>query len=110
VRSRHGDLAGDFARSQRQQQLLLAVKIKLRTLNSADLPELVSAFSGELKTSISLTRIGDLFALAQFFNDPNSVHQVVLLPPYTRAAVIDGQDALVPNWDLILPRVRQIFG
>ena len=110
VRSRHGDLAGDFARSQRQQQLLLAVKTKLRTLNSSDLPELVSAFSGELKTSISLTRIGDLFALAQFFNDPNAVHQVVLLPPYTRAAVIDGQDALVPNWELILPRVRQIFG
>jgi LCP family protein required for cell wall assembly len=110
VRSRHGDLAGDFARSQRQQQLLLAVKTKMRTLNSSDLPELVSAFSGELRTSISLTRIGDLFALAQFFNDPSAVHQVVLLPPYTTEAVIDGQDALVPNWELILPRVRQIFG
>jgi anionic cell wall polymer biosynthesis LytR-Cps2A-Psr (LCP) family protein len=46
VRSRHGDLRGDFARSERQQQLLLAIKAQASHLNIADLPTLASAFNG----------------------------------------------------------------
>ncbi len=35
VRSRHGDLRGDFARSERQQQVLLAIKAQASHLNAS---------------------------------------------------------------------------
>src|SRR5438445_9892926 len=46
VRSRHNDVNGDFGRSARQQQVLLAIKAKASTLNAADLPDIVNALSG----------------------------------------------------------------
>src|SRR4029077_9314280 len=40
VRSRHGDLRSDFGRSQRQQQVLLALRAKAKLLGLADLPDI----------------------------------------------------------------------
>src|SRR5207248_9631481 len=72
VRSRHGDVRGDFARSERQQQLLLALKAEGSHLNVADLPALAAAFSGEIKTSIGLDRLRALTSIASDFNGPNT--------------------------------------
>jgi len=106
VRSRHGDLRGDFGRSERQQQLLLA--IKGAHLNAADLPFLASAFSGEIKTSIGLDRVRQLMALAGQFDGP-SINRVVLVPPFTSETNIAGQDVVLPSWPLILPMVHKSF-
>src|SRR5207253_3579363 len=57
VRSRHSDQRGDFGRSQRQQQVLLALRVKARYLNPANLPDLTAAFNGELKTDISIQEV-----------------------------------------------------
>jgi LCP family protein required for cell wall assembly len=54
VRSRHSDLRGDFGRSQRQQQVLIALRAKATRVSPADLPDVASAFQGELETSMSL--------------------------------------------------------
>ncbi len=108
VRSRHGDLRGDFGRSQRQQQLLLAIKGRTGGLGLADLPDLASTVSGEFMTSMSLDRLRQLLPVARQF-DSGNVHQVLLLPPYTSSAVIEGQDALLPHWNLIIPLVHQSF-
>lgn len=108
VRSRHGDLRGDFGRSQRQQQVLLAIKARTGDLGVADLPDLAATFTGEFMTSMSLERLRQLLPVARQF-DSGSVHQVLLLPPYTSTAEIEGQDALLPHWELILPLVRQTF-
>jgi LCP family protein required for cell wall assembly len=108
VRSRHGDLRGDFARSERQQQVLLAIKSQASHLNVADLPTLARAFNGEIKTSLGLTRIRQLMAIAGDF-DGNGIHRVVLVPPYTSEGVIAGQDVVIPNWDQILPLTHQSF-
>jgi LCP family protein required for cell wall assembly len=108
VRSRHSDLRGDFGRSQRQQQVLLALRARAKTLKPTDLPDVASAFAGELTTSMSLTRIRDLFPLASRLQ-PDSVHQVVLFGDYTIPTVISAQDVLLPNWDKILPVVSQYF-
>ncbi|MBO0687908.1 MAG: LCP family protein, partial [Candidatus Dormibacteraeota bacterium] len=54
VRARHSDLNGDFGRSARQQQVLLALRAKAKNVNPADLPNLVGALNGELKTDMSL--------------------------------------------------------
>src|SRR5438874_7683542 len=56
VRSRHGDLQSDFGRSQRQQQVLMAIRQKAKQLSPADLPAISAAIGGELKTSIGCRR------------------------------------------------------
>lgn len=108
VRSRHGDLRGDFARSERQQQLLLAIKAQASRLNVADLPALAAAFNGEIKTSIGLDRLRELLSISSNFEGTN-IHQVVLLPPYTSEGYAAGQDVVFPDWSTILPLVHQSF-
>lgn len=108
VRSRHGDARGDFARSERQQQLLLAIKSQSSRLNIADLPELASAFNGEIKTSIPLDRLRSLIAIANDFTGPN-IHRIVLVPPYTSEGWVGAQSVVFPNWGQILPLVQQNF-
>jgi LCP family protein required for cell wall assembly len=108
VRSRHSDLRGDFGRSQRQQQVLLALRAKASRINPADLPDLATAFQGELQTSMSLPRIRELLPVATHVS-VDSVKQVVLLPPYTSEGRIGDQDVVLPDWEEILPVVRQTF-
>ena len=108
VRSRHGDIRGDFARSERQQQLLLAIKFEASRLNIADLPTIAAALNGEVKTSISLDRLRSLVSVASNFNS-SSVHRVVLVPPYTTEGFAAGQDVVFPDWNQILPLVHQSF-
>jgi anionic cell wall polymer biosynthesis LytR-Cps2A-Psr (LCP) family protein len=108
VRSRHGDLRGDFARSERQQQLLLAIKAEAAHLNIADLPALAAAFNGEIKTSIGLNRLRELVAVANEFGG-SGVRRIVLLPPYTSESMVAGQDVVLPDWSAILPLVHQSF-
>lgn len=108
VRSRHGDLRGDFARSERQQQVLLSLKAQAKQLSVADLPAIAAAFNGEVKTSIGIDRVRQLLGLVQEFGG-SGIKQVVLLPPLTSAATIGDQDVILPNWSLILPVVRQTF-
>jgi len=108
VRSRHGDLRGDFARSERQQQVLLAIKAEASHLNVADLPTLAKAFNGELKTSMGLTRIRQLMSMAGEFDGPG-IQTAVLVPPYTSEGWIGGQAVLLPDWGTILPLVHQSF-
>jgi LCP family protein required for cell wall assembly len=108
VRSRHGDVRGDFARSERQQQLLLAIKAQASHLNVADLPNLASAFNGEIKTSIGVDRLRALFSIGSDFNGQN-VHRVVLVPPYTSEGWAAGQSVVFPDWGQILPLVHKSF-
>lgn len=108
VRSRHGDVRGDFARSERQQQLLLAIKSEASRLNAADLPALASAFNGEIKTSMGLDAMRSLLTIANEFSGPN-VHRVVLVPPLTSEGFVGDQSVVLPDWGQILPLVHQSF-
>jgi len=108
VRSRHGDARGDFARSERQQQLLLAVKAGAAHVTVADLPALASAFSGEIKTSIDIDRLRALLSIANNFNGSN-IQRTVLVPPYTSQGFAAGQDVVFPDWNQILPLVHKTF-
>jgi anionic cell wall polymer biosynthesis LytR-Cps2A-Psr (LCP) family protein len=109
VRSRHGDLVGDFGRSQRQQQVLRAIRQKAKQLNATDIPDLAVTFAGELKTSMSVGRVRQLLPLAGSLDNPDAIHQIVLLSPYTELGTIDGQSVVVANWSLILPLTHQYF-
>jgi LCP family protein required for cell wall assembly len=107
VRSRHGDLASDFGRSQRQQQVLLAIRQKAKQLAPEDIPQIAQAIGGELKTSISVTRVTEMLPLASSFDDPNAIRQIVLLPPYTHGGGPGG--SVTASWGAILPLVHQYF-
>ena len=107
VRSRHGDLQSDFGRSQRQQSVLLAIRLKAKQLAPEDVPALATAIGGELKTSFSLDRVAQLIPLAASFDNPDAIQQIVLLPPYTHGGGPGG--SINANWSLILPLVHQYF-
>ena len=107
VRSRHNDLQSDFGRSQRQQQVLLAIRQKAKQISPEDIPALAAALNNEVKTSISIDRTASLVALASTFDNPDAIRQIVLLPPYTHGGGPGG--SINPNWNLILPLVHQYF-
>src|SRR5207244_3132573 len=64
VRSRHGDFLSDFGRSQRQQQVLVAIKNRVETMSAiAHVPRLVAALEGSVKTDLSVPALVQLAAL-----------------------------------------------
>jgi LCP family protein required for cell wall assembly len=107
VRSRHGDLQSDFGRSQRQQQVLLAIRQKAKQLAPEDLPSIANAIGGELKTSIGVGRVAEMLPLAASLDNPAAITQIVLLPPYTHGGCPGG--SICPNWSQILPLVHTYF-
>ena len=109
VRSRHGDLIGDYGRSQRQQQVLLAIRQKAKQLSPTDVPDLAAAFNGELKTSMGVARVRELLPLAAGLTNQDSIKQIVLLEPYTSLGTVDSQSVVLANWGLIRPLVAQYF-
>ena len=108
VRSRHGDLRSDFGRSQRQQQVLLALRSKAKLLGISDLPSVSDAMANDFSTDMSINDVASLLPLASNIQLQN-VKQVILLPPYTSSATVGDQDVLMPNWDLILPEAHRYF-
>ena len=88
--------------------MLLAIRAKSKNLTPADLPDLATAFKGELKTDISIDEVRALLPIASQIQ-PEAVKQIVLLGSYTSPQTIGGADALVPNWQQIRPLVHQYF-
>ena len=107
VRSRHGDLQSDLGRSQRQQQVLIAIRQKAKQMSPADLPAMSAAIGGELKTSIGIGTVAQMLPLAASFDNPDSIRQIILASPYTHGGAPGG--SLYPNWDAIIPLVHQYF-
>jgi LCP family protein required for cell wall assembly len=108
VRARHDDAYGDFARSQRQQQILIALRAKTKTLTLADIPNLATSLGSDFQTNMSIGQVSGLLPIAGSV-PLASITQVVLLPPYTSTEYVDSQDALRPNWALIRPEVARYF-
>jgi LCP family protein required for cell wall assembly len=108
VRSRHGDLRSDFGRSQRQQQVLLALRAKAKLLGIADLPDIATAMANDFSTDMTISQIAALLPIASSVQLQN-VQQVILASPYTSNLEIDNQDALQPDWNLILPETHKFF-
>jgi LCP family protein required for cell wall assembly len=108
VRSRHGDLRSDFGRSQRQQQVLLALRAKAKLLGIADLPDIATAMANDFSTDMSIGEIASLLPIASNVQLAN-VQQVILASPYTSNLVVDKESALQPNWGLILPETHKFF-
>jgi LCP family protein required for cell wall assembly len=107
VRSRHNDLQSDIGRSKRQQQVLLAIRLKAKQVSSADVPAIATALGGEIKTSIGLDRVAQLIPLAATFDNPDAITSIVMLPPLWHGGGPGG--SLTPNWGAIGYFVHQYF-
>src|SRR5216683_1274967 len=104
VRSRHNDINGDFGRSARQQEVLLAIKAKASTLNVADLPDIVDALKGNFTTSMGLDRVRSLLGVATAFDIANVKQIVLFVPTYTsygNGPAYGGASVVVPHWSQI---------
>src|SRR2546429_1511423 len=109
VRSRHNDVNGDFGRSARQQQVLLAIKAKASTLNAADLPDIVDTLKGNFKTSMGLDRVRSLLGVATAFDLANVKQVVLYVPLYASYGQISGQSVILPHWSQILAVTKENF-
>lgn len=110
VRSRHGDLLSDFSRTNRQQQVLVALQQRSSTLNLlAELPALGRDLSGHVRSDLDLARVAQLALFARGLRQ-DDVHHAFLAPPLVRDGFsADGQEILLPDWRAIGDRVRELF-
>jgi len=121
VRSRHADLIGDIGRTQRQQQVLEALKKNLTVEKLfVDLPQLIKDLAGTVYTDLSEQ---ELLAFANFGRTlSSSAIQHITLGPGTDTqdygdltSVYDPsletkQDVVVPRCENIQPVINHVFG
>ena len=110
VRSRHGSYLGDFDRSARQQQVLVALKAKAHGLDLLrNIPSLIDELHAKVRTDMGPSELYSAMNLSRQVK-PSDIRKVVLqAPTFGQLAVRAGQDVVVPNWAAIRPVVRGIF-
>ncbi len=120
VRSRHSDLVGDIGRTQRQQQVLEALKQKLNAGSViAHLSDLINDMRGQVYTDLSEQ---EMLAFANFGRtlDSRSISRITLGPGSgsqnfgAYQTVYDptigaNQDVIIPNCTNIQPVISNIF-
>ena len=121
VRSRHADLVGDIGRTQRQQEVLTALKKKLSVSNViGNLTQIIGDLKGKVYTDLSEQ---EMIAFANFGRTlSGSAIQRITLGPGTGSqdygdlsTVYDpsagsNQDVVIPHCSTIQPVVNRIFG
>jgi LCP family protein required for cell wall assembly len=121
VRSRHADLVGDIGRTQRQQEVLAALKKKLDFSTVFNhLSALFHDLAGKVYTDLSEK---EMLSIANFARNlsTDSISHITLGPGHgsqnygSLARVNDpgldaSQDIIVPNCATIQPEVNTIFG
>jgi polyisoprenyl-teichoic acid--peptidoglycan teichoic acid transferase len=108
ARSRHSD--SDLGRNARQQQVLLAIRQQGLNLNLiTKLNELSGQLSDAVKTDLSLVQVGSLAQLAKDIKG-DAIQTVTIDADMVRQTILpNGADVLLPNWDLIKPKIAQAF-
>jgi LCP family protein required for cell wall assembly len=98
ARTRHSD--GDYKRSERQQELLLAIRSQILTTGIiSELPQLISDVGDALRTDLSPQQALSLARLAQDL--PREQIYSHSLVPYMQAAIINEGWYLVGNWEAL---------
>ncbi|HEY0756402.1 MAG TPA: LCP family protein [Ktedonobacteraceae bacterium] len=120
VRSRHADLVGDIGRTQRQQEVLEALKKKLDLTHLFNrLPELFHDLTSKVYSDLSQQEI---LSIANFVRNlpANSIHKLTLGPgkgqqnygalTLTNDPGLDqSQNIVLPDCDNIQPAINEIF-
>jgi LCP family protein required for cell wall assembly len=110
VRSRHGSYLGDFDRSARQQQVLVALKAKAHGLDLLrNIPALIDDLHAKVRTDMGPTELYSAMNLARQVKGSDIRRVVLQAPTFGQLAVRAGQDVVVPNWSKIRPVLKQLF-
>ncbi|MGH2478766.1 MAG: LCP family protein, partial [Ktedonobacteraceae bacterium] len=121
VRSRHADLIGDIGRTERQQQVLAALRNKLNASNVFEhLPQLLRDLTGKVYTDLSRS---ELLSMANFARNlsPRAISRITLGPgpgrqnygsfTRTNGSIEDGpQDIVIPNCANNQPNINENLG
>ena len=112
VRSRYGAGDNDFTRSDRQQQLLLALRTKLTKPEHLDkLPAVLDAAAKTVRSNFPPERLAEILELAQL--DGGGVRRVVLQPPrysvHPPTNTTGGTYILRIKWDAIRALSVRLF-
>jgi LCP family protein required for cell wall assembly len=112
ARTRHGD--SDFQRVRRQQQIIMALREKLRTTDAAtkilpQLPQILQTLSGVVQTDLNTVEIAQLILLAKDIPDER-IARVVLdetaVQPWTTP---QGGSVLIPVRERVRELREQLF-
>ena len=121
VRSRHADLVGDIGRTERQQEVLTALKKKLNMTNViSNLTQIIGDLKGKVYTDLSEQ---EMIAFANFGRTLSSsaIQRITLGPGrgsldygdyatlYDPSAGAE-QDVVIPHCGTIQPVINRIFG
>ena len=122
VRSRNaeGEEGTDFARSQRQQRLLMALQKKIFTpqvlFNPKRLTQLTNLVLANIKTDIPQSKYNDLFKIALKLRKNKFKMEVLndgfLINPPTSKAKYDSQWVLIPKdgiWEAVQNHVKNLI-
>jgi len=104
ARSRHGSARGDFDRTERQRQLLLALKTKVLSAgtfaNPLKVSQLIDAFGNNVSTDLSTNDVMRLYDIGKGI-DASKVASIGLADPpneyVTTGASPDGQSIVLPK-------------
>ena len=108
VRTRHADLGGDFGRTERQQQVLTQLKMKLSSTDSiSKAPALLHDLDGYLMTDMSLATLAAIAQVAKGI-DVNSIQRVALIPPLYASPGLP-RNNFAPICSRVEPIIQQMF-
>ncbi|HTI14099.1 MAG TPA: LCP family protein [Dictyobacter sp.] len=106
VRTRHSDLNGDFGRTERQQQVLTAVKVKLQSTNTInEAPQLLKDMNGYMMTDLTVTQLAQLAQVSQNV-DVNKVQRLTLP---TDTTPIGNTTNYAPDCSEVVPDLNTMF-
>lgn len=121
VRTRHADLVGDIGRTQRQQQVLEALKRKLNVSSVlGHLPQLIKDINGQVFTDLSEQEMLAFANYGRTLSNAN-IQRITLGPGNGQqdygayATIYDptigaNQDVIIPNCTNIQPVINSVFG
>lgn len=103
VRSRHGSARGDFDRSERQREVILALKTKVLSLgtfsNPVKVTQLLDAFGDHVSTNFSTGEVMKLYNIGKEI-DASKVTSIGLADPpndFVTTSMASGQSVVVPK-------------
>ncbi len=108
ARSRHG--SSDFARAQRQQQLLVAVRDRALQIDViSKLPQLTATVRGNFETDMPVDTMISLIQLGNQIDSANITHRVIDTSVVKLTVTASGASILWPNWDKINALVEDVY-
>ncbi len=103
ARSRHGSARGDFDRSERQRQILVALREKVFSLgtfgNPVKLTQLIDTFGNHVRTNMNINEIMSLYGLAKDIDGSKLTSIGLADPPndYVTTGNVGGLSVVVPR-------------